>query len=542
MVKRIALSELQKFQVVQHHLKYPHLKHEELAQFVARSFNLAVSRSSISKLLKRKAKYQYGDDSKHSASVKRARKPKFQELEKALSAWFWKTEKAAVISDDLVIQKAKEFAADPRLRVDAGMKFSQGWLEKFKKRHGIRGFYLHGEGGAVDESIVEEARKISKTLLSEYSLSDIYNMDETGLFYRMSPRRALATELRKGRKKQKERVTLALCSNASGSDKMAPLLIGKSKNPRCFRGARVENLGIFYRSNKSAWMKGDVFEEWLKIFSARARGRQVVLLLDNASSHHAPLGDLDFEGGLYVCRYSERVLIVFLPPNLTSAIQPMDQGIIAAFKAYYRSSFLKWNLRKLEDQEDENPRLNLLEAIHFVTRAWGKVEDKTIRNCFRHSGLLGASQQADSRIECKRGAHGIEKSVLDGLAESLDELKVEDCLSVAEFACPGEEQETEPVATNEEIIEEVLPQDAAERIVESSSGSEPDDDPPPRIPHSSANSALWMLYYYFQRSEKRYEDVEYHLDKIWDAFDDNLSRCRKQTKITDFFKAREFHE
>ena len=29
------------------------------------------------------------------------------------------------------------------------------------------------------------------------------------------------------------------------------------------------------------------------------------------------------------------IKMVFLPPNITLLIQPMDQGIIAAFKAYY---------------------------------------------------------------------------------------------------------------------------------------------------------------------------------------------------------------
>jgi hypothetical protein len=50
------------------------------------------------------------------------------------------------------------------------------------------------------------------------------------------------------------------------------------------------------------------------------------LLLDHAPSHSQNLA------ALKTCIPIE---VVFLPPNTTAVIQPMDQGVIAAFKAYY---------------------------------------------------------------------------------------------------------------------------------------------------------------------------------------------------------------
>ena len=85
-------------------------------------------------------------------------------------------------------------------------------------------------------------------MLRDRELEDIYNMDEIGIFHRMIPRRTLATKA-EGQEKQKERATQAVCANASGNDKLPIMLIGKSENPRCFRGIRKENLGVTYKSN-----------------------------------------------------------------------------------------------------------------------------------------------------------------------------------------------------------------------------------------------------------------------------------------------------
>ena len=104
-------------------------------------------------------------------------------------------------------------------------------------------------------------------------MKDVFNADETGLFFRGLPERSLVMKKgeRKGGKKAKERIMLLLCCSATG-EKLEPLIIGKSANPRCFRGINVRTLNIRYESNRRAWLTRDIFVAWLK--SLNNRGKQ----------------------------------------------------------------------------------------------------------------------------------------------------------------------------------------------------------------------------------------------------------------------------
>src|SRR5258707_3441214 len=93
-----------------------------------------------------------------------------------------------------------------------------------------------------------------RLLCSQYCDQDIFNMDETGLFWKLTPNRTLATEARGGGKKSKDRVTLALTVNGDGSEKLEPWIIGKSQNPRCFKKINRRLLRVEYRHNKSKLM------------------------------------------------------------------------------------------------------------------------------------------------------------------------------------------------------------------------------------------------------------------------------------------------
>uniref|UniRef100_A0A8C4R4J5 DDE-1 domain-containing protein n=1 Tax=Eptatretus burgeri TaxID=7764 RepID=A0A8C4R4J5_EPTBU len=61
------------------------------------------------------------------------------------------------------------------------------------------------------------------------------------------------------------------------------------------------------------------------------------------------------------------VKVHFLPPTPTSHLQPMDGGIIKAFKAHYR----RRQIRHLIDAYDSGhtPDLQLNEAIRFLKMA-----------------------------------------------------------------------------------------------------------------------------------------------------------------------------
>ena len=92
-------------------------------------------------------------------------------------------------------------------------------MERFKKRHRILLHKVHGESNEVNLADVEKSREELHCIISEYELSDVYNMDETGLFYRLEPDATLATRPVKGKKKNKEQIMVTLCTNATGMDK-----------------------------------------------------------------------------------------------------------------------------------------------------------------------------------------------------------------------------------------------------------------------------------------------------------------------------------
>ena len=120
---------------------------------------------------------------------------------------------------------------------------------------------------------------------------------------------------------QKSRVTLYICTNADGSDKVPLAMIGHAENPRCFK---TNGQKLAYFQQKKAWSDGSTFKLWIKLFQKHIKKttkERVLLLLDNCGPHTNKMIKKD-----------KQVHVEFLPKNTTSAYQPMDAGVIAMLK------------------------------------------------------------------------------------------------------------------------------------------------------------------------------------------------------------------
>ena len=262
--------------------KRPHLKHADLGK------HFGCARSTVTTILSNKAQWlQEAKDSTDLAAQKR-RKAQWPLMEKALIAWIEDANVHNIAVSDLLTKiKAREFYA--RLypkdedgiasstgnndnRVDKGSSensetilsdqdgipliadgdfanretnddnddnhdeegftATDGWLSRFKDRYGLKSYRLHGEAASVDVGSIPAAIEQLQAKLDGYHPNDIFNADETGLFFRMLPNQTLATGRQKGIKSDKTRVTVLLAANATGTQKLKPLVIGTATQPR----------------------------------------------------------------------------------------------------------------------------------------------------------------------------------------------------------------------------------------------------------------------------------------------------------------------
>ena len=240
---------------------------------------------------------------------KRMRLGSHEDLDEAMVKWLQEARSRNVnISGELLLSTAKQMAE--KLGI-SDFKASRGWLDGWKTRKGIKLRTISGEAKSADVGAADAWRTtILPGLLEEFGPDRIYNADETGLFWKMQPKRSLVCKGEDGRggKGSKERVTLLLASNMSGTDKLRPLVINKSLRPRAFGRNRGQsaNLPVDWDANKTAWMTAEIFTKWLTKLDRKflRDGKKIALVLDNATCHPQNVQHL-----------LESIKLVFLPPR-----------------------------------------------------------------------------------------------------------------------------------------------------------------------------------------------------------------------------------
>ncbi|CAI5461321.1 unnamed protein product [Closterium sp. Yama58-4] len=124
-----------------------------------------------------------------------------------------------------------------------------------------------------------------------------------------------------------------------------------------------------------------------------AEDRNIVILLDNASSHvlkSEHVVSQDIFG--FRTRSLRNIRLVFLPPNTTCFTQPLDQGLIAMMKAPYRQHWLE-AVTALWVEGGSTTSLahfkpNLRDVLDWLLDAWMNIGPRTIQRCWWRTGCL----------------------------------------------------------------------------------------------------------------------------------------------------------
>ncbi|GBN41780.1 Tigger transposable element-derived protein 6 [Araneus ventricosus] len=142
--------------------------------------------NSLSTIMKKCNKIQ-NYDSLNSCS-KRLKTCVYEDVDEAVLKWIHKMrDKDVPISGSFIIVKALQFAK--ALGYDE-FRGSNVWLEKFKKRNGIMTKVISDESQDADDN--DSGNWVTETLskiLKDYKPENIFNADETALFFQCLPQK-----------------------------------------------------------------------------------------------------------------------------------------------------------------------------------------------------------------------------------------------------------------------------------------------------------------------------------------------------------------
>ncbi|XP_069131722.1 tigger transposable element-derived protein 4-like [Argopecten irradians] len=448
-----------------------------------------------------------------SPARKKMRTAKFEDIEAALLKWFAHArDQNLPISGPMLKVKANELAA----RIgEPSFDCSTGWIDRFKDRHGICFKKICGEAKSVDKSsdaMVQWADDLH-TLLSQYNHSDIFNADETGIFYRMLPDRTLdfkGTDCHGG-KRSKERLTALVCANMTGTEKLPLFIIGKSAKPRCFKN--VHTLPTEYTANRKAWMTSDIFREWIRKADRKFANQQrrIAMVIDNCPAH-PQIHDL------------RAIKLIFLPPNTTSNTQPMDQGVIQNLKVHYRKRLLLRHIKAIDRQQ--TAEITVLDAMKLLAVSWRCVTATTIRNCFHHAGFKTDSSPTPSSD-----------------SEDDDDIPLAHLINLPvpfdTYASVDSDLPTSATMTDDDIVDDIIQRRNATTDEDTDVDSTSETVPVPPLPTTDmATDACALLIRVLETRPNKSTQIETLL-RISDELirEDLVAQCnaKTQTKIADYF-------
>jgi hypothetical protein len=230
-----------------------------------------------------------------------------------------------------------------------------------------------------------------------------------------------------------------LCCSATG-EKLKPLVIGNAARPHAFKqnGVTPDNLPVTWKHNKKACVTTAVFEDWLNQLNEtmKKKKRRIILFVDNPANH-------------VVSKKLSNVHVKFLPPHLTSELQPLD---LQAMKTNYSKSMLHSLLAavgKFNAVAEFAKSVTVFDAIRWISSAWNNVLEEIILKCFRRAGFASPETELHEQEDSTS-----DSDLVSALPEALQfEVASEDDILENEANIPVRENIT---STAEGILEDIM--------------------------------------------------------------------------------------
>ncbi|XP_044002409.1 tigger transposable element-derived protein 2-like [Aphidius gifuensis] len=312
-------------------------------------------------------------------NMKRLRQVDNPLVDKATWQWFKEQKKSgAQLSGPIIKSQAIFFWQN--LGLSKSFDASDGWLSKWKNRHHIKNII-----SCEDSDIVTEYHNKFDEIIKSRGLTpdQVFNADETGINFRQMPKKNLYTQDEvgaTGAKGKNERITVMACSNASGTIKPPLIVIGKYAKPRAIKN--LQHLPVSYKHQKSAWMSNDIFTNWFyyefvpfisKELEKKNLPTKAILFTDDYGTNGQNLKSGDIE-------------VIYLPQNMTSILQPMEQGCLQNLKTIYRKILLEFVVKELTANKclaEILKSITIREAVFWLARSWNMVTTSTITTSWK---------------------------------------------------------------------------------------------------------------------------------------------------------------
>lgn len=238
--------------------------------------------------------------------------------------------------------------------------------------------------------VFEDRLLAIQSQISRYAPGDVFCIGETGLYYQAFgknlPNKRCNREGETHEQGQfsnstcarpNEKMCVATCTNADGSEKLPCWAICRFISPRCFIDVDREHHGISYAYDPQSNMSPNVFRNYLLWFDGLMHGRRVLLIADYSETHVS---------------FNERLLnteFVVLPPNANSlGLHPGSIGISRMIKTFYRRRFAEIMMARAAIN-NERKFVSVLEAMNVIVQAWQEdMMPEFIIECFLGCQML----------------------------------------------------------------------------------------------------------------------------------------------------------